>query len=163
MRESIWKYNTNATVIDAASPIDVDKPELIKGKRVLVVEDGPTVTHGSMPSGAGLAAAVQYGASEVVDPRPWAVGSLREVFDRYPHIGPVLPAMGYRTEQVEELAASITAVPCDLVLAATPIDLAGIVRVAAPILRVTYASAEIDGTPLADAFLGLVGGREREV
>ena len=120
---------------------------------MLVVEDGPTVTHGSMPAGAGLAAARQFGAAEVVDPRPWAVGSLKEVYARYPHIGSVLPAMGYRPEQVDDLAATIDRVPCDLVLAATPIDLAQLITSRKPILRVGYEIAEIDDTPLRDAFL----------
>jgi predicted GTPase len=106
-----------------------------------------------MPSGAGLAAARQYGAGEVVDPRPWAIGSLKDVFNRYPHLGPVLPALGYRPEQVAELSATIAAVPCDIVLAATPIDLARLVQVDTPIMRVSYAIAEPEGTLLKDAFL----------
>lgn len=150
---TVHRVNPGAAVVHTASLVMAADGERIRGKRVLVVEDGPTVTHGSMPAGAGLAAARQYGAAEVIDPRPWAIGSLAEVYGRYPHIGPVLPAMGYRPEQVAELAATIAAVPCDLVLAATPIDLARLVRVETPILRVTYAIAETDGTPLRDAFL----------
>lgn len=150
---AVRNVNPEAAVIRTESGISATEGERIGGKRVLVVEDGPTVTHGSMPSGAGLAAARQYGAREVVDPRPWAIGSLKEAYARHPHLGPVLPALGYRPEQVAELAATIAAVPCDLVLAATPIDLARLVRVDTPILTVSYAIAEPDGTPLRDAFL----------
>jgi predicted GTPase len=150
---AIRSVNPAAAVIRTESRVTAAEGELIRGKRVLVVEDGPTVTHGSMPSGAGLAAARQYGAHEVIDPRPWAIGSLKETYGRYPHLGPVLPALGYRPEQVAELSATIAAVPCDLILAATPIDLARLVRAATPILRVSYAIAEPEGTPLKDAFL----------
>ena len=154
---AVRSVNPAAVVVRTESRVTADEGERIKGKRVLVVEDGPTVTHGSMPSGAGLAAAVQYEAKEIVDPRPWAVSSLREVFDRFPHLGPVLPALGYRPEQVEELSATIAGVPCDLVLAATPIDLAQLVKVKTPILRVSYAIAEQEDTPLRDAFLRFLG------
>ncbi len=153
VEQAVRRVNPVATMIRTASELLVEQGERIRGKRVLVVEDGPTVTHGSMPSGAGLAAAVQYGAAQVVDPRPWAAGSLGEAYLRYPHLGPVLPALGYRPEQVAELSATIAAVPCDLVLAATPIDLARLVRGATPILRVSYAISEPEGTPLRDLFL----------
>ncbi|ABK98198.1 cyclic 2,3-diphosphoglycerate synthase [Pelobacter propionicus] len=153
VEQSVRRVNPAALIVRTASQVWVDEGEWIRGKRVLVVEDGPTVTHGSMPSGAGLAAAVQYGAAQVIDPRPWAVGSLAEAYQRHPHLGPVLPALGYRPEQVAELGATISGVPCDLVLAATPIDLARLVRVDTPILRVSYAIAEPEGTPLRDAFL----------
>jgi len=156
--ESVRRANPTATIVRTASLVSAVDGEQIKGKKVLVVEDGPTVTHGSMPAGAGLAAAAQYKAARVVDPRPWARGSLAEIYARYPHIGPVLPAMGYRPEQVAELAATIAAVPCDLVLAATPIDLGRLIQVNTPILRVRYAIAETDGTPLRDAFLRFLGG-----
>lgn len=152
VEQAVRRVNPTAMMVRTASEVVVDEGERIRGKRVLVVEDGPTVTHGSMPSGAGLAAAVRYGAAEVVDPRPWAVGSLAEAFARYPHLGPVLPALGYRTGQVAELSATISGVPCDLVLAATPIDLARLVRVDRPVLRVSCAIAEQDGAPLRDAF-----------
>lgn len=147
------RVNPTATIIRTASLVSAVEGERIRGKRVLVIEDGPSVTHGSLPAGAGLAAALRYGAAQVIDPRPWAVGSLAELYARYPHIGPVLPAMGYRPEQVAELAATIAAVPCDLVLAATPINLARLVRVETPILRVAYTIVEMNGTPLQDAFL----------
>ncbi len=153
VEQAVRRVNPAALIVRTASQVWVDGGERIRGKRVLVVEDGPTVTHGSMPSGAGLAAAVKYGAAQVVDPRPWAIGSLAEAYQRHPHLGPVLPALGYRPEQVTELGATISGVPCDLVLAATPIDLARLIRVDTPILRVSYAIAEPEGTPLRDAFL----------
>jgi predicted GTPase len=153
VRTAVQRANRAAAVIETASLVTVDEGDRIRGKRVVVVEDGPTITHGSMAAGAGLAAARQYGAAEVVDPRAWATGSLAAVFARYPHIGPVVPAMGYRPEQVEELSRTIASIPCDLVLAATPIDLARLVNVGTPILRVNYAIAEPEGSPLRDAFL----------
>ncbi|RNC65104.1 MAG: GTPase [Desulfuromonadales bacterium] len=157
VEEAVRRMNPAARVVRTASVVTAERENEIRGKRVLVVEDGPTITHGSMPAGAGLAAARQYGAGEVVDPRPWLQGSLAGVFSRFPHMGPVLPAMGYRPEQVADLAGTIAAVPCDLVLAATPIDLARLVTVDRPILRVSYAIAEVAGTPLRDAFLHLIG------
>ena len=153
VEDTVRRVNPDAAIVRTESLVTAADGWRIKGKRVLVVEDGPSITHGSLPSGAGLAAARQYGAAFVVDPRPWAVGSLAALYARYPHIGPVLPAMGYRPEQVAELAATIASVPCDLVLAATPIDLARLVRVETPILRIGYAIAETNGTPLAAAFL----------
>jgi len=155
---TVRRVNPEAAIVRTESLVTVAEEGRIKGRRVLVVEDGPSITHGFLPSGAGLAAARRYGASLAVDPRPWAVGSLAELYSRYPHIGPVLPAMGYRPEQVAELAATIDAVPCDLVLAATPIDLARLVRTNTPILRVGYNIAETDGTPLRDAFLHVLDG-----
>lgn len=152
---AVRSVNPDAAVVHTASLVSAAEGERIRGKRVLVVEDGPTVTHGSMPGGAGLAAAQQYGAAEIVDPRPWVVGSLAEAFARYPHIGPVLPAMGYRPEQVGDLTETIAAVPCDLVLAATPIDLGRLVQVEKPILGISYDIAETNGTPLRDALLGI--------
>jgi predicted GTPase len=156
VEEAAWRVNPAAVVVRTASLVTVERPELIEGKRVLVIEDGPTITHGGMPSGAGLAAARQYGASLAVDPRPLARGSLVEVYRRYPHIGPVLPAMGYRPEQVEDLANTIAAIPCDLILAATPIDLSRLIRSPRPVLRVSYGIEEQDGTVLRDAFLNLL-------
>jgi predicted GTPase len=158
------RLNPGAAIIRTASEVTVARPGAIAGKRVLVIEDGPTVTHGSMASGAGLAAAYRHGAAAVIDPRPFARGSLAEVFRRYPHLGPVLPAMGYHPEQVADLAATIAAVPCDLVLAATPIDLCRLVRTPQPMLRVGYAIVEGDGAPLAaafTAFLERTGSRQR--
>jgi len=146
----VRRVNPVAQVLRAASPVAVDDPDAVRGRRVLVVEDGPTVTHGGMPGGAGLAAARRFGAAEVIDPRPWAVGSVAALFAQYPHLGPVLPAAGYGEAQRRELAATIAPVPCDLVLVATPIDLARTVAVAHPSVRVRY-SVEVQGTPtLAD-------------
>jgi predicted GTPase len=156
LESAIRQTNPGAQVVKTASLVSAADGALIKGKKVLVVEDGPTITHGSMSAGAGLAAARQYGAAETVNPRPWAAGSLAEIYQRYPHIGPVLPAMGYRPEQVAELEQTIAATPCDLVLAATPIDLARLIKVSQPILRVTYAIREVDGTPIRAAFLALL-------
>ena len=149
------RVNPAARVVRTASLVTMPDGERIRGKRVLVIEDGPSVTHGSLPSGAGLAAARQHGA-EVVDPRPWARGSLAGVYAAFPHLGPVLPAMGYSPAQVEDLAATIAAVPTDFVLAATPIDLNRLLASPQPIIRVSYAVREISGTPLKDAFCGFL-------
>jgi predicted GTPase len=130
--------NPRAILIKTASRIYVEEGERIRGKRVLVVEDGPTVTHGGMAYGAGVLAARQYGASEVVDPRPYAVGSLKACFGSYPHLREVLPAEGYFPEQLRDLEATIRQTPCDLVLIATPIDLSRLIAIDYPILRVTY-------------------------
>jgi predicted GTPase len=138
-----------------ASLITVETPDRIRGERVLVIEDGPTITHGSMPSGAGLAAAVCYGA-DVIDPRPWAQGALREAYESYPHIGPVLPALGYTPEQVADLAATISAVPCDLIVAATPVDITRLIPVTVPVLRVSYDVVEETGSLIRDAFVSLL-------
>jgi predicted GTPase len=156
LEETVRRHNPGARVIRTASEVTVADPGSIAGKRVLVVEDGPTVTHGSMAAGAGLAAAMQYGAADVIDPRPFAHGSLADIFRQYPHMGPVLPAMGYRPQQVDDLARTIAATPCDLVLAATPIDLGRLVRTPQPVLRVGYAVRELEGTPLADAFAAVL-------
>ncbi|HML78673.1 cyclic 2,3-diphosphoglycerate synthase [Geobacter sulfurreducens] len=144
--------NPSAALVRTESVITVADGERIRGKRVLVIEDGPTITHGSMPSGAGLAAARQYGAAEVVDPRPWAAGSLRDVYAAWPHIGPVLPAMGYSPAQVADLALTIDSVPCDLVVAATPIDIARLTGTGRPVLRAFYNVVEGEGAPLRRAF-----------
>ena len=146
VRENIQRINPNAIVIDGASPITVDKPELIKGKRVLVVEDGPTLTHGHMQIGAGTVAARKFGAKELVDPRPYAVGKLAKTFEIYPNIGTLLPAMGYGAEQVKDLEKTINNTPCDAVVIATPIDLNRIVKIKKPTVKVGYDLQEI-GTP----------------
>lgn len=149
---NIGDNNPAATVVRANSTLNVSDGPSLAGKRVLVVEDGPTITHGSMPSGAGLAAAREYGA-EVVDPRPYAVGSLQEVFASWPHIGPVLPAMGYWPEQLADLGATMESVPCDLILSATPIDLCSLVRCIRPVRRVGYNIEEIGGNLLRETIL----------
>ena len=146
VRESIEKVNPKAIVVDAASPITVDKPELIKGKRCLVVEDGPTLTHGRMKIGAGVVAARKFGASELVDPRPFVVGKLAETFKIYPNIGTLLPAMGYGEQQVKDLEKTIDKTDCDTVVIATPIDLSRIVKIKKPTVKVGYDLQEI-GSP----------------
>ncbi|MDI6755732.1 MAG: cyclic 2,3-diphosphoglycerate synthase [Thermodesulfobacteriota bacterium] len=130
--------NSTAVLIQTASPIYVDGGEKIQGKRVLVIEDGPTVTHGGMPYGAGVLAAQKYGAREIVDPRPYAVGSLTSVFKQYAHLKNVLPAEGYFPEQLSDLGATIRQTPCDLVVVATPIDLSRLIPINHPTLRVNY-------------------------
>jgi predicted GTPase len=143
LHASIRANNPRAIVIDAASPISVGSPDAIKGKRVLVVEDGPTLTHGEMAYGAGVIAARKFGASEIVDPRPFAVGSIRDTFAKYPTTGAVLPAMGYGEQQTRELEATINASNVDLVIIATPIDLRRIVNIKLPTERVSYELEEV--------------------
>ncbi len=145
--------NPTATIIEAASPIFVDDGASIQGKRVLVIEDGPTLTHGEMAYGAGWVAAQRHGAAEIIDPRPYAVDSIRETFEKYPTTGPVLPAMGYSETQTEELAETIRRTPADIVLIATPIDLRRLVDFDKPALRVRY-ELQVIGTPtLAEVLL----------
>ncbi|MFO8067747.1 MAG: cyclic 2,3-diphosphoglycerate synthase [Bacteroidales bacterium] len=143
VRENIAKVAPKAKVVDGASPLSVDKPELIKGKRVLVVEDGPTLTHGHMKIGAGTVAAQKYGAAEFVDPRPYVVGKLADTFKTYPNIGTLLPAMGYGEQQIADLEATINKVDCDTVVIATPIDLSRIVNIKKPTAKVEYELQEI--------------------
>ncbi len=143
VRENIARINPKAIVIDGASPLTVDKPELIRGKRALVIEDGPTLTHGEMRIGAGTVAANKFGAAELVDPRQYAVGKLAETFRLYPNIGTLLPAMGYGDQQVKDLEATIENTPCDVVVIATPIDLNRIVKINKPTVKVGYDLQEI--------------------
>ncbi|MBN1338894.1 MAG: hypothetical protein JXA03_06200 [Bacteroidales bacterium] len=143
VRENIAKVAPDAIVIDAASPIKVDHPEVIKGKRVLVVEDGPTLTHGEMKIGAGVVAAQKYGASEMVDPRPYTVGKLSETFAIYPNIGTLLPAMGYSDQQLKDLETTINNTECDSVVIGTPIDLSRLISINKPSTRVYYDLQEI--------------------
>jgi predicted GTPase len=150
VRESIQKVNPKAIVIDAASPVTVDKPELIKGKKALVIEDGPTLTHGEMKLGAGIIAARKFGASELVDPRPYVVGKLAETFRIYPNIGTLLPAMGYGEQQVKDLEKTIANTPCDVVVIGTPIDLTRIVKIDKPYVKVGYDLQEIGKPDLND-------------
>lgn len=151
---NVRRANPHAAIVRTRSVVSVPDGEMLRTRRVLVIEDGPSVTHGSMSSGAGLAAARVYGGL-VVDPRPYAVGSLADVYATWPHIGPVLPAMGYWREQLHDLEATIANVPCDLVLSATPVDLAHLVKCTRPILRVTYAVEEVDGDLLRQTILHL--------
>ena len=123
VKENIKMVNPNARILDAASPVTADRPELIKGKRVLVIEDGPTLTHGNMPYGAGTIMARNSGAAEIVDPKPYAVGSIKESYKKYTHLGAILPALGYGDKQVAELKETIDRIPCDVVVIGTPIDL----------------------------------------
>lgn len=150
--ESIRIANGDAVVVRSASPITVDDPEQIKGKRVVVVEDGPTLTHGEMEFGAGYVAARYFGASEIVDPRPYAVGSIIATFAKYPNAAQVLPAMGYGDKQVSELEQTINQIPADLVLIATPIDLGRVVSINKPSQRVRYSLQEIGSPTLKEAF-----------
>ena len=138
VKENIREVNPDAKVIEAVSEIRVDNPDMIKDKRVLVIEDGPTVTHGEMNYGAGYFAAIKYGAKEIIDPRPFAVGSILETFRRYPHLSKVLPAMGYGKRQIEELEQTINRCDADLIVSGTPIDLNRILNVDKPIVRVRY-------------------------
>ena len=155
LRENIRRVNRDARIIEAASPIQVDRPEVVTGRRVLVVEDGPTLTHGEMKFGAGTVAALKYGAAEIVDPRPYAVGTIAETFRKYPATGHVLPAMGYSDQQVADLEATIAAVPCDVVVIGTPIDLTRLVDIGKPTIRVRYELQEIGRPDLADVLAGL--------
>jgi predicted GTPase len=143
VRESIAKVNPGAVVIDGASPIKVDDPSVIRGRRVLVVEDGPTLTHGEMKLGAGVVAARKFGAKEMVDPRPYTVGKLSETFRLYPNIGTLLPAMGYGEQQLRDLEKTINNTDCDSVIIATPIDLNRIIKIRKPNTRVYYDLQEI--------------------
>lgn len=153
VRENIAKLNPDAMVIDGASPVRIDKPELIRGKRVLVIEDGPTLTHGEMKIGAGVVAAMKYGAAEIVDPRPYVVGKLKETFEIYPEIGAILPAMGYGEQQIADLEKTVDQIPCDVVVIGTPIDLGRIIKINKPAVRVHYDLEEI-GYPKLETVLG---------
>lgn len=138
VKANINMVNPKALVLDAASPITADKPDLVKGKRVLVIEDGPTITHGSMPYGAGIIFAKEAGASTIVDPRPYAVGSIKEAYKKYSHLGAVLPALGYSGQQIVELKETIDNTPCDVVVIGTPIDLRRVLTIKQPSVRVRY-------------------------
>jgi len=146
VRRSIEAVNPDALVIEAASPVTVDNPEMIKGKKVLVVEDGPTLTHGNMAYGAGVIIAKKLGAAEIVDPRPYAVGSIAETFKKYSHLGALLPAVGYGREQIKELEETIDATPCDVIVIGTPIDLRRVLTISKPAVRAEYNLEEL-GTP----------------
>ncbi len=150
VRASIRAANPDAVVVDAASPISVEDPAAIRGKRVLAIEDGPTLTHGDMTYGAGVVAAMKYGAAAVVDPRPHTVGLITETFQKYPGIGTLLPAMGYGDAQLRDLEATVERTPCDLVLIATPIDLRRIIKIKKPAMRVGYELQEIGRPDLTD-------------
>ncbi len=143
VRNNVAKIAPNATVIDACSPTFVDNPEQIRGKRVLVIEEGPTVTHGEIKYNYGSITAQKYGAAELVDPRPFAIGKIKETFQIYPQLGPVLPSMGYSPQQIKDLEATIENTDCDLVLIATPIDLNRIIKINKPTVKINYEIQEI--------------------
>ena len=149
VRQNIALHNPRARVIETACKVTLADPELIRGKHVLVVEDGPTLTHGEMPYGAGVVAANRYGAAALVDPRPYAVGSIEKTFAKFPHLWRVLPAMGYSDRQRHELEETIKRVPCDLVIVATPIDLARTIQLDKPSVRVRYEVEEIGGPAIS--------------
>jgi len=150
VRENIKKVNPKAIIIEADSPIEVEDPELIKGKRVLVVEDGPTLTHGEMKFGAGVVASLNNGAKELVDPRPFAVESIQETYRAYPNIGTLLPAMGYGKKQMKDLEETINRADCDVVVIGTPIDLRRVININKPATRVRYYLKELSKPTIAD-------------
>lgn len=157
VRESMRAMNPRAVMVEAASPLFVDDPAAIRGKRVLVVEDGPTLTHGEMAYGAGWVAARRFGAAEIVDPRPFAVGAIDATYKKYPKTGPILPAMGYGDEMVHDLEKTINDADVDLVISATPIDLTRIIRVNKPMQRVRYELQEIGSPTLEEILRGKFG------
>lgn len=150
VRKNVQRINPRAQIIDAASPVTVEDPEMIRGKRVLVVEDGPTLTHGGMGYGAGVVAARQFGAGELVDPRPFAVGSIVETLERFHHLEPLLPAMGYSKKQIDELETTINRSDAEVVLIGTPIDLRKVLKIDKPAVRVRYELEQESGPDLRD-------------
>ena len=160
VRENIRRMNPSAQIIEAASPLFVDNPETIQGKRVLVIEDGPTLTHGEMAYGAGWVAARRFGAAQIVDPRPFAVGAIKTTYQKYPKTGSILPAMGYGDEMVHDLEQTINNSDVDLVISATPIDLTRIIKVNKPMQRVRYELQEIGQPTLMDLLRKKFGFRK---
>ncbi|HNF35817.1 MAG TPA: GTP-binding protein, partial [Anaerolineales bacterium] len=160
LRENLRKLNPNATQIEAASPLFVDDPDAIQGKRVLVIEDGPTLTHGEMAYGAGYIAARRFGAKEIVDPRPFAVKSIAATYAKYPKTGPILPAMGYGDAQTKDLEATINASDVDLVVIGTPIDLSRVMKITKPHQRVRYELQEIGVPTLKDVLMKKFGAKK---
>jgi predicted GTPase len=159
VRNNLHELNPNAVIIEAASPLFVDNPDAIRGKRVLVIEDGPTLTHGEMAYGAGWVAARRFGAAEIVDPRPFAVRSIHDTYVKYPKTGPILPAMGYGEDMVKDLEKTINKADVDLVISATPIDLTRIIKVNKPMQRVRYELQEI-GQPTLETILKAKFGKK---
>jgi predicted GTPase len=157
VRKNIEKYASKADIVLAESKVLVSRPESIFGKRVLVVEDGPTLTHGGMPFGAGVVAAKTYKAAQIIDPRPYAVGTIKETYRRYSHIDSVLPAMGYSKEQIHDLELTIKNTPCDLVLFATPIHLPRVLSINKPTLRVRYEYRDFSTPTLEEELLKRLG------
>jgi predicted GTPase len=150
VRNHLYEHNPDAVVIEGASPVFVNDPGAIRGRRVLVIEDGPTLTHGEMAYGAGYVAARRFGAAEIVDPRRFAVGTIQDTYQKYPDTGPVLPAMGYGEEMTHDLEMTIANSDADLVLIATPIDLSRIIKITKPSQRVRYELQEIGQPTLED-------------
>ncbi len=159
VRDNVAKVVPHATVIDACSPTFVDKPELIRGKKVLVIEEGPTVTHGEIKFSYGSITAQKYGAAELVDPRPYAVGKIKETFEHYPQLGPVLPSMGYSIQQIKDLEATIENTPCDLVVIGTPIDINRIIKINKPTVKIGYELQEIGKPDLCDVLCDFLKGK----
>jgi predicted GTPase len=157
IEQNAAELNPDAILMKAESPLTVEQPQLISGKRVLVVEDGPTLTHGGMKFGAGIVAARNNGASEIIDPRNYAVGTIADTYKKYPGIGQLLPAMGYSDEQVSDLQKTIDATPCDVVVVATPINLGKLIEINKPFVRVKY-EVKIQGSPNLDDVLKKFAG-----
>jgi predicted GTPase len=158
LEKSLRELNPQAKIIKAESPITVTEPEKAKGKKVLVIEDGPTLTHGEMSFGAGYLAAKQSEVGEIVDPRPYSVGSIKEVYKKFPHIGNILPAMGYSPTQMDELKKTIGDTPCDLVIIGTPIDLRRYIDISKPSVRVSYDLKELGDVSLKEILSPIVVG-----
>jgi predicted GTPase len=152
VRDNVRRAAPGARIVEAASPLYAEDSEILRGKRALVIEDGPTLTHGEMRYGAGVIAARKFGATEIVDPRPWTVGSIRETYETYPFIGPLLPAMGYGDRQIRDLEATVNRTDCDVVVIATPINLQNVIRIQKPAVRVRYELQEI-GRPTLEELL----------
>ncbi|HSW35256.1 MAG TPA: GTP-binding protein, partial [Candidatus Limnocylindrales bacterium] len=150
VRESIRKTNPTATVVDAASPLFIEDGSIIRGKKVMVIEDGPTLTHGEMTYGAGVIAAQKYGAAELIDPRPFAVGTIKDTFEKYKHIGALLPAMGYGDQQIKDLEVTINSSDADVIVIGTPIDLRRVMTITKPSVRVRYELQEIGEPTILD-------------
>ncbi|MEM3186029.1 MAG: cyclic 2,3-diphosphoglycerate synthase [Conexivisphaerales archaeon] len=159
VRDNIARLNPKALIIEAASDFYVSDESLIRGKKVLVVEDGPTVTHGEMREGVGAIAAKKFGASQIIDPRPFAKGSIKDVYERYPAVGPVLPAMGYSKEQMHDLEETINSIECDTVILGTPVDLGRIINLKRPTVRVRYEIHEKTGVKLKEIVERFLSGK----
>jgi predicted GTPase len=160
VRENLRKLNPKAIQIEAASPLFVEDPDAIRGKRVLVIEDGPTLTHGEMAYGAGYVAARRFGAKEIVDPRPFAVKSIAATYAKYPKTGPILPAMGYGSAQTKDLETTINKSDVDLVIIGTPIDLSRVMKIRKPHQRVKYDLQEIGQPTLSDILMKKFGKKK---
>jgi predicted GTPase len=156
LRDSVRAANPRAHIVEAALPATVENADRIPGARVLVIEDGPTLTHGGMAYGAGMLAAQRLGARELVDPRPFAAGSLLRTFADYPQIGALLPAMGYSPAQLRDLAETIARTPCDVVLLASPVDLRRLILIAQPVCRLTYSFQQTAGVPLGNLLAPII-------